>query len=58
MTKSSGNVILKSPSSRGSSGALYHQSAIVGVISCRGFSIVELPFASGVDFWVSCNRNL
>ena len=43
---------------RGGSGTLYHQSAIVGVISRRGLSIVELPLISDVDFWVSRNRNL
>lgn len=37
---------------------MYHQSARVGVISRRGLLIVELPLISGVDFWVSRNRNL
>jgi len=46
------------PSSWGSSGALYHQSAIVGVISGPGPFLVELPFISGVDVWVLRNRNL
>lgn len=49
---------MKSPSSRGASGALYQQSAIAGVISCLGSLITELPFVSGVDAWVSRNRNL
>ena len=51
------NDTIKSPSSRGGSGALYLQSAIVGVMSCRGFLAVELPSESGVDVWVLRNRN-
>ena len=50
--------ILKSPSSWGVSGALYQQSATVGVISGPGFLIAELPFISGVDVWVLRNRTL
>ncbi len=49
MTSWQDNGILKTPSSRGSSGVLYHQSAVVGVISCRGLPIAELPSVSGVD---------
>lgn len=41
--------IIKAPSSWGGSGALYLQSAIVGVISGPGYLPVELPFISGVD---------
>ncbi len=57
MTNGHGDGILKTPSSRGISGALYHQSAIVGVISCRGLPIAELPFVSGVDSWVLRDGN-
>ncbi len=57
MTKCRDDGILKTPSSRGSSGALYHQSAIVGVISCRGLPIAELPSVSGVDSRVSRDGN-
>ena len=49
--------VIKLPCSRGASGALYLQSAIDGVISRLGFSIVELPAISGVDVWVLRNRN-
>ena len=35
--------------SRGVSGALYLQSAIVGVMLCRGRILVRLPLESGVD---------
>lgn len=50
--------ILKSPSSWGVSGALYQQSAIVGVMLCPGFMVVGLPFISGDDVWVSRNGTL
>ena len=52
------HAILKSPSSRGGSGALYQQSAIVGVMLCPGFLAVGLPFISGDDVWVLRNGNL
>lgn len=52
------HAILKSPSSRGGSGALYQQSAIVGVMFCPGFLVVELPLISGVEAWVLRNGNL
>ena len=59
LTKQSKTVILnnretviKFPYSRGGSGALYLQSAIVGVIFRRGRFIVKLPLISGVDVWV------
>ncbi len=38
--------------SRGVSGTLYPQSAIVGVILHGGLYFVRLPFESGVDVWV------
>lgn len=44
--------------SRGVSGALYLQSAIVGVMLHGGLLFVELPFESGVDVWVSRDGNL
>lgn len=50
--------VINFPCSRGVSGALYLQSATVGVMSCPGFFVVELPFASGVDVRVLRNRNL
>ena len=46
------------PCSRGVSGALYLQSATVGVMPIRGAFIAEQPFISGVDAWVLRNRNL
>ena len=49
---------IKFPRSRGVSGALYLQSALAGVISGLGCLLVEPPFASGVEAWVLCNRNL
>ena len=52
------HAILKSPSSRGVSGALYQQSAIVGVMLCLGSVAVGLPFISGDDVWVLRNGNL
>ena len=58
LTNRAKNVILKSPGSRGGSGTLNQQSAIAGVIFCRGFLIVKLPAVSGVDVWVLRNRNL
>ena len=39
-------------------GALYLQSALVGVISCPGLLDRELPCISGIDVWVLRNRNL
>lgn len=50
--------ILKTPSSWGDSGALYQQSATVGVISGPGSLPVKLPFVSDVDVWVLRNRTL
>ena len=50
--------VINFPRSRGVSGALYLQSALVGVISSRGYLFVEPPFISGVDAWVLRNRNL
>lgn len=44
--------------SRGVSGALYLQSAIVGVILHGGLYSVRLPSESGVDIWVSRDGNL
>ena len=44
--------VIKFPYSRGGSGALYLQSAIVGVIFRRGRFIVKLPLVSGADVWV------
>ena len=44
--------VIKFPYSRGGSGALYLQSAIVGVIFRRGRFIVKLPLKSDVDVWV------
>ena len=44
--------------SRGVSGALYLQSALVGVMPGLGFFLVEQPFISGVDAWVLRNGNL
>ena len=44
--------VIKFPYSRGGSGALYLQSAIVGVIFRRGRFIVKLPLISDVDVWV------
>ena len=44
--------------SRGVSGALYLQSAIVGVMLHGGLFLVELPFESGVDVWVLRDGNL
>ena len=65
MTKKNKTVILtnretviKFPYSRGGSGALYLQSAIVGVIFRRGRFIVKLPLVSGVDVWVLRDGNL
>ena len=65
LTKQSKTVILdnretviKFPYSRGGSGALYLQSAIVGVMLHGGLLFVELPFVSGVDVWVSRDGNL
>jgi hypothetical protein len=50
--------ILRYPSSWGVSGALYQQSAIVGVMLCPGFLPVGLPFISGDDVWVLRNGTL
>lgn len=58
LTKQVAQGILKKPRSRGDSGALYLQSALAGVMLCRGYSIAELPFVSGDDVWVLRNRNL
>ena len=65
LTKQSKTVILenretviKFPYSRGGSGALYLQSAIVGVIFHRGRFIVRLHLISGVDVWVLRDGNL
>jgi len=58
LTKQTKNGIIKSLGSRGGSGTLYQQSAIAGVISCRGFLIVKPPFISGDDAWVLRNRTL
>ena len=44
--------VIKFPYSRGGSGALYLQSAIVGVIFRRGRFVVRLPLKSDVDVWV------
>ena len=49
--------VIKLPCSRGVSGALYLQSAIAGVMFCRGHLIAKLPFVSDVDVWVLRNRN-
>ena len=43
---------------RGVSGALYLQSAIVGVMLHRGLSFAKLPLVSGVDVWVSRGETL
>ena len=58
LTKWVKKVILKSPSSRGGSGTLNRQSAIAGVIFCRGFLAAKQPFISGDEAWVLRNRNL
>ena len=50
--------VIKFPYSRGGSGALYLQSAIVGVIFRRGRFIVRLPLISGVDVWVLRDEDL
>ena len=50
--------VIKFPYSRGGSGALYLQSAIVGVIFCRGRFIVKLTLVSGVDVWVLRDEDL
>ena len=50
--------VIKFPYSRGGSGALYLQSAIVGVIFRRGRFAVRLPLISGVDVWVSRDGKL
>lgn len=44
--------------SRGVSGALYLQSAIVGVILHGGLVLVKLPQVSGIETWVLRDRNL
>ncbi len=48
----------KFPCSWGVSGALYSQSAIARVMAGLGLFLVELPLVSGVDVWVSRDRNL
>ena len=45
------------PCSRGASGALYPQSALVGVMLCRGLAFWKLPVVSGDDVWVLRNGN-
>ena len=52
------NIVIRFPCSRGDGGALYLQSALVGVISCPGLLDRELPCISGIDVWVLRNRNL
>ena len=49
--------VIKFPCSRGVSGALNLQSAIAGVIFCRGHLIAKPPYVSDVDVWVLRNRN-
>ena len=44
--------------SRGVSGTLYLQSAIVGVMLHGGLSFAKLPLVSGVDVWVSRGETL
>ena len=51
------NSILIKPCSRGVSGALYLQSALVGVMLDRGLLLVQLPFISGVEVRVLRNGN-
>ena len=51
------NIVIRFPCSRGDGGALYLQSALVGVISCPGLLDRELPCISGIDVWVLRNRN-
>ncbi len=58
LTYSSHFDILDAPRSRGVSGALYLQSAIAGVMAGPGLISVGLPKVSGVDVWVSRDRNL
>ncbi len=55
LTKSQNAGILKTPCSRGSSGLLYLQSAIAGVMARRGLSFGLLPFISGDEVWVLRN---
>ena len=50
------NSILNKPCSRGVSGALYLQSALVGVMLYRGLSLGQLPFISGDEVWVLRNE--
>ena len=50
--------VIKFPYSRGGSGTLYHQSAIDGVMSCRGLLYAELPRISDIDVRVLRNGNL
>ena len=52
------DIVIKLPRSRGDSGALYLQSAIAGVMAGPGLISVGLPKVSGVDVWVSRDRNL
>ena len=51
-------IVIRFPCSWGGGGALYLQSAIVGVISRPGPVGRKLPCISGVDVWVLRNRNL
>ena len=51
-------IVIRFPCSWGGGGALYLQSAIVGVISRPGPVGQKLPCISGVDVWVLRNRNL
>ena len=51
------NQVIKLRASRGGSGTLFLQSAIAEVMVCFGLFSVELPSTSGVDIWVSRNRN-
>ena len=50
--------VIRFPCSRGDGGALYLQSALVGVISCPGLFDRQLPCISGIDARVLRNRNL
>ena len=52
------NIVIRFPCSRGDGGALYLQSALVGVISCPGLFGRKLPCISGIDVRVLRNRNL
>ena len=44
--------VIKLLCSRGASGTLYLQSAIVGVMLCRGLYLSKLPLVCGVEIWV------